>query len=135
MEVNFSELRQKDVINMVDGRHLGRVCNISFTFPECKILGLTVTGCKGFRFSKQEIFLPMDDVIKIGKDAVLVKFGTDDNDCPPPKQPKQPKTCPPPKPDCPPHGNQPPCCPPSFCPPPPSNGYPPQNRRSFDEYD
>ncbi len=102
MEVTYSALKQKDVINLVDGKHLGKVCDITFTFPENKVQGFTVTGCKGFRFSKQEIFLPIKDVVKIGADAVLVKLGKEERpDCPPPK-PDCPPKCPPPCPPCPP---------------------------------
>lgn len=107
MEINYSELKQKEVINLIDGKHMGKVCDISFTFPKSDVLGFTVTGCKGFRFSKQELFLPLKNVVKIGHDAVLVKFGKED---PPPEPPR----CPPP--------NAP------NCPPPP-------NRRNYDEYE
>lgn len=111
MEVIFSELKQKEVINVADGRHLGRVCDLSFTFPEGKIIGLTVTGCKGFKFTKQEVFLPLKCIVKIGEDAVLVNLS---DDAPPP----------------PPPGKGQPHCPPP-CPPPP----PHQSRRSLDEYE
>lgn len=111
MEVNFSDLKQKDVINLSDGRHLGRVCDIAFTFPENKVLGFTVTGCKGFRFSRQEVFIPVKNVTKIGEDTVLVNLEKD-------SRPSKPD-CPPSKRDCPP------------CPPP----CPPPDRRSYDEYE
>lgn len=123
MELSFTELKQKDVINLIDGKHLGRVCDLTFSFPESKVLGFTVTGCKGFRFSKQEVFLPINTVVKIGKDAVLVKFGKEE-DCH--EKPKcKPKPCPPP---CPPNPCPPKPCPPQ-CPP-----YP-NDRRSYDEYE
>ena len=80
MEVNFSSLKQKDVINVIDGKNMGRVCDLSFSFPENCVLGFTVTGCKGFKFSKQEVFIPIKNVTKIGKDAVLVKFGENPTD-------------------------------------------------------
>lgn len=124
MEVNFSDLKQKDVININDGKNMGRVCDLSFTFPENNVVGFTVTGSKGFRFSKQEVFIPVKQVVKIGSDAVLVKFGDGS------ERPKPPNPCPPP---CPPNN-----CPPNNCPPnkyPPN--YPPQprDRRSYDEYE
>ena len=131
MEVNFSDLKQKDVINLNDGKNMGKVCDLSFTFPENNVLGFTVTGCKGFKFSKQEVFIPIKQVVKIGKDAVLVKFG-DDNQGRPPKPPK------PDFPPCPP-GNRPPnCLPPNNCPPnncPPNCPPPRPDRRSYDEYE
>ena len=131
MEVNFSDLKQKDVINLNDGKNMGRVCDLSFTFPESNVLGFTVTGSKGFKFSKQEVFIPIKQVVKIGKDAVLVKFGEEH----PNRPPKPPKPdCPPP---CPPNNRPPNClppCPPNNCPP---NNFPPQrpDRRSYDEYE
>lgn len=120
MEVVFSELKQKEVINVSDGRHLGKVCDLSFSFPEGRIGGFTVTGCKGFKLTKQEVFLPLKCVVKIGEDAVLVNVNDNPpTDCPPPHQPN----CPPPhQPNCPPP--YPPNCPP-----------PPQSRRSLDEYE
>ena len=120
MDITFSELKQKDVINLFDGKNLGRVCDITFSFPENKVLGFTVTGCKGFRLSKQEIFLPIKTVNKIGTDVVLVNFGKDEA----PDKPPKPDKCRPPK-----------NCPPEYCPPQCPPNCPPQNRRSFDEYD
>lgn len=117
MDTTFSELKQKDVINLFDGKNLGRVCDVSFSFPENRILGLTVTGSKGFKFSKQEIFLPIKTVTKIGADVILVNFGKDNERDNPPHKPDK---CRPPK-----------NCPPDYCPP----DCPPQNRRSFDEYE
>ena len=125
MEVNFTALKQKDVINLNDGKNMGKVCDLSFTFPENNVLGFTVTGCKGFKFSRQDVFIPIKQVVKIGKDAVLVKFGENNPDRPPGPD------CPPP---CPP-GNRPPnCLPPNNCPP---GNRPPQrpDRRSYDEYE
>lgn len=108
MEVTFSQLKQKDVVNLNDGKNLGRVCDVTMEFPSNNVLGITVTGGKGFRFTKQDMFIPVNSIVKIGEDAVLVKLGGGKPDCPPPK----------PKPDCP-----PPCPPPRH------------DRRSFDEYE
>ena len=127
MEQTFSDIKRKDVINLVDGKNLGRVCDITFTFPENRVQGFTVTGCKGFRFSKQEIFLPIKCVVKIGKDAVLVKFGKDAPEAEHLSEGRAPAHCCPPD-NCPPDN----CCPP-FGQKPPSR--PPQPRRSYDEYE
>lgn len=95
MEFTFSRLKQKDVINISDGKNLGKVCDITVTFPENNFTGITVTGCKGFKFTRQEVFIPVSNVVKIGEDAVLVKLsdGKPPHDCPP----KRPDNCPPPK--------------------------------------
>lgn len=119
MEVTFSELKQKDVINLVDGRHLGKVCDMTFTFSEGDVQGFTVTGGKGFRLSRQDIFIPLAAVVKIGKDAVLVNHGDREQEKPAP--PKKQGKCPPAP------------CPPKLCPPPAP--CPPRDRRSLDEYE
>ena len=124
MEQTFSELKKKDVINVIDGKHMGRVCDISFTFPENRVHGFTVTGCRGFRWSKQDVFLPIKCVVKIGQDAILVKFGREEGEQPPPPPP------PPPNGPC----NPNPCNPMRNCPPPPPRPYP-QGRRDYDEYE
>lgn len=110
MEVTYSSLKQKDVINLSDGKHMGKVCDLTFCFPENRVTGFTVTGCKGFKFTRQELFIPIKCVTKIGEDAVLINFGGEQ----------------PPPPKCPPKH------PPEFAPPPPPQ---PQPRRSFDEYE
>ncbi|MCI9407529.1 MAG: PRC-barrel domain containing protein [Clostridia bacterium] len=114
MEFTFCGLKQKEVISLNDGKNLGRVCDITFSFPENNLLGLTVTGGRGFKFTRQEIFIPMRSVVKIGEDAVLVKLD-DKSDKPekPDKRPPKHNCCPPP-------------CPPYNCPP---------DRRSYDEYE
>ena len=113
MEFTFTQLKQKDVVSVIDGKNLGRVCDITLSFPENNLLGLTVTGCRGFHFSKQDMFIPIRQVVKIGEDTVLVKMEQRD-DCSPPPPPKRPPKCPP---------NN---CPPNPCPP---------DRRSYDEYE
>ena len=102
MELSFHDLKQKDVINVSDGTNLGKVCDISVSFPECNWLGITVSGCKGFKLTnKREVFIPVNLVVKVGEDAILVKSDDRNPPCPPPKD-----KCPPPKDKCPP--NRPP---------------------------
>lgn len=107
-----------DVVSVSDGKNLGRVCDMAFFFPEGKIKGFFVTGSKGFKFTKSDVFIPISDVVKIGEDVVLVKLGKE--------KPPKGDNCPP-KPPCPPQFPQfPPNCPP--CPP-------PDPRRNFDDYE
>lgn len=88
MDFTFSQLKQKEVINLTDGKHLGKVCDISFTFPENDFSGIFVTGCKGFKLSRQEQFVPVRSITKIGEDAVLVKLEAAKPERPPQKPPQ-----------------------------------------------
>ena len=76
METSFTELRNKEVINVLTGKLLGNVCDIVVDFRKNIILGLVVPGSKSFfNFFKpsQEIYIPYCQICKIGEDVILVE--------------------------------------------------------------
>lgn len=76
METSFTELRNKEVINVMTGRLLGNVCDIVIDLRRNCILGLMVPGARSFfNFfrSSQEIFIPFCNICKIGEDVILVE--------------------------------------------------------------
>ena len=75
MEMSFSELRQKEVINTADGRKLGKICDMVFCYPENKILGFVVPGARAFGAKKMDFFIDLKNIVKIGDDVVLVNVG------------------------------------------------------------
>jgi len=97
METSFDELRQKEVINVKDGKKLGKTVDIVFSCPEGKIAGIVVPGGKSFLFSKNELFIDWRSIAKIGEDAVLVDIpptikplkGGKRGEVPPPPPPQQ----------------------------------------------
>ncbi len=74
METSFLELKQKQVVNICDGKQLGRVCDVVFSFPDGKVQGIVVPGGKGFRWGKADLFVELKNVTKIGVDTVLVEI-------------------------------------------------------------
>lgn len=73
MDTSYRELKCKDVVNVTDGRNLGRTCDIVFSFPEGKVFGIVVPGKRGLRFFKNnDLFISLKNVVKIGADVVLV---------------------------------------------------------------
>lgn len=74
MELNFSELRAKEVVNTQDGRKLGKVCDIVLCYPENRWLGIVVPGGK-FSFKKNDLFIDLKNIVKIGEDVILVNVG------------------------------------------------------------
>lgn len=74
MELSFSELRAKEVVNTQDGRKLGRICDLVLCYPENKWIGVIVPGNRGFG-KKNELFIEMKNIVKIGEDVVLVNVG------------------------------------------------------------
>ena len=111
MELSFNQIKKLQVISLTDGKNLGRVIDMSFFYPENKVKGFTVTGGSCFKFMREEQFIPVSQIVKIGEDVILVKLE------------EKGKPCPPEKPSCPPN---------PFCPPPKrSDG----SRRDMDDYE
>ncbi len=81
METGYCQLKQKEVVNVKDGKKLGRVCDVVFTFPEGKTLGIVVPGGKGF--FRPNLFIDLCSIVKIGEDAILVEVRPDPKSQPP----------------------------------------------------
>ena len=80
MELSFSELRAKEVINTVDGRKLGKVCDIVLCYPENRWLGIVAPN-GGFGFKKNSVFIELRNIVKIGEDVILVNIGLPRKQC------------------------------------------------------
>ena len=79
METSFGELRRKEAININDGKRLGKVSDVVFTYPEGRVQGIVVPGGRGFRWGKAEVFVELKCVTKIGVEW--------EASCPPPPPP------------------------------------------------
>ena len=75
MELSFSELRAKEVVNTQDGKKLGKVCDVALCYPENKWLGIVVPNGRGFAFKKNELFIDLKHIVTIGEDVILVNIG------------------------------------------------------------
>ena len=75
MELSFSEMRTKEVINTQDGKKLGKVCDIVLCYPENRWLGIVAPGGRSFGFKKNNFFIELKNIVKIGEDVVLVNIG------------------------------------------------------------
>ena len=93
MELSYNVIKKLDVVCLNDGKNLGRVCDLVFLYPENRVKGFFVTGGKGFRFARQEEFIPITSVTKIGEDVILVKREEKKEKCPPRRERN---CCPPP---------------------------------------
>ena len=98
MELTFSELRAKEVINMQDGRKLGKVCDIVLCYPENRWIGIVAPNGSAFGFKKNGLFIELRNIVKIGEDVILVNVGfahkqgrRNKGVMPPPSPPEQPR--------------------------------------------
>lgn len=75
-QYSFLELSKKTVVNVADGKELGRTCDIFFT--SCGgVCGFSVPGKKSLLktiTSAESIFIPWNRIIKIGADIILVEL-------------------------------------------------------------
>lgn len=74
--LSTDKLKDKEVINIHDGRSLGYVFDIEVDLQEGKIKGIVVPITKGFRsvFSKNDhdYVIPWENVKTVGDDVILV---------------------------------------------------------------
>ena len=74
MQLNFSQLRTKEVVNTQDGRKLGKVCDIVICYPENRWIGIVAPNGKWFG-TKRGLFIDLKHIVKIGDDVILVNVG------------------------------------------------------------
>lgn len=75
--IRTSDLAQKDIITVKDGRNLGPIADIEVNLEEGRVEALIVPGRGKFLrlFSRENDFvIPWKDIIKIGDDVILVEF-------------------------------------------------------------
>ncbi len=74
MEISFDSLREKEVINIYDGKKLGHIIDIIFDRQSGRVTGVVVPGIKKFMKRTEDIFVPIDNLKKIGEDVLLIKL-------------------------------------------------------------
>ena len=72
MDYNFSDLKKKKVINVADGRDLGKITDLIISYPEGKIKSVIVPGKKNMFVSGSELIIDFSCIGRIGDDAILV---------------------------------------------------------------
>ena len=78
--MRFSDLQDKDVINVCDGRNLGKTDDLEIDCAAGQILALVVVdNPKGWSFFKSKskdegVVVPWHRIVRIGDDAILVEL-------------------------------------------------------------
>lgn len=70
-------LRQKEVINVLDGTRLGYVCDVEINFNDGRIEGIVLPGQRRWFgiFGKQsEYIIPWENIIRVGDDIIIVEM-------------------------------------------------------------
>lgn len=77
MNQNMTNLTEKQVINICDGRILGYVTDFKIDPCDGRLTAIIVPGEGGFFSLKRcaDIVIPWEKICKIGKDTILVDIG------------------------------------------------------------
>jgi len=71
-----SDFRQKEVINIKDGKRLGVIVDMEFDLHAGRVTAIVVPGPSrwmGFVKSDNDLVIPWEDIRKIGDDVILVE--------------------------------------------------------------
>lgn len=76
MELSFKDLKNRDVINITDGKCLGRITDLTISFPRAVLIGITVPGSRKNwflqLFDRNKFYIEERKILKIGNDVILV---------------------------------------------------------------
>lgn len=73
--LRVSDLRAREVINVLDGRRLGFIGDLDIDLEVGRIRGIVVPGqgkILGLFGRDNDIYIPWDKIVKIGLDVILV---------------------------------------------------------------
>lgn len=74
MDISFNDLKIKEVVNLYDGKRLGHIIDMVFDSMSCKVLGVVVPAEKKLFQKKDDIFISVEKIKKVGDDVILVKL-------------------------------------------------------------
>lgn len=77
--IKISDFQAKDVVNVMDGKNLGQICDLELNVSLGRIDAIVVPGKVNGKFlglfgSGDEIVIPWRNILKIGKDVILVRL-------------------------------------------------------------
>ncbi len=74
MEISYSELRAKEVVNLQNGARMGKIIDMIIDSNGKNVLGIVVPGMKKLFKPGEDIFVPWCNISKIGNDVILVSL-------------------------------------------------------------
>lgn len=73
--MNLSDLQNKDLINIIDGKKVGNIIDAKFDIETGVINALLIEPSKSFFSLKNNVLeIKFSDIDKIGEDVILIKY-------------------------------------------------------------
>lgn len=84
MSESLTDLTEKQVVNVCDGRILGYIVDFKVDICNGRLTAIILPGESGFFGFKKctDVIIPWEKICKIGKDAIIVDIGV----LPPPEE-------------------------------------------------
>lgn len=69
------DLKQKEVINIVDAERLGYICDVDIDFENGRLRSVIIPRRSGFRLfgKREEYVIPWEKIVSVGRELVLVR--------------------------------------------------------------
>lgn len=83
MTIRIGDLRDRDVVNINDGKRLGLINDIELDVESGTIKAIIIPGAGGFMGvlgRKQDLVISWDKIVKVGVDTILVDFHVENDD-------------------------------------------------------
>lgn len=77
--VKISDLRMREVVNILDGKKLGNISDIELDLDNGRVTAFILPGrVRGFSIftKREEVVVPWEKIIRIGRDVILVEVQT-----------------------------------------------------------
>ncbi|HHW60964.1 MAG TPA: YlmC/YmxH family sporulation protein [Syntrophomonadaceae bacterium] len=74
--IKISDLRTRDVVNIMDGKKLGNIIDIDLDLEKGRVLAFILPGkLRGWSVfaRREEIVIPWEKIVRIGRDVILVE--------------------------------------------------------------
>ncbi|MBS4540076.1 YlmC/YmxH family sporulation protein [Clostridium sp. D2Q-11] len=79
--IKASELREKEIVNVVDGSKLGLISDIEIDLAEAKIKAIIMPkpgGIMSFFSKSNNIIIEWKDIVRIGREVILVNINSEE---------------------------------------------------------
>ena len=89
MNIVFSDICEKEVINCTDGSVLGYIADMEISSDDYRIIAITVRVTSGLFCKKEKIRITCDKIEKFGRDVIIVNYCNNliqNNNCEKPKK-------------------------------------------------
>ncbi len=74
MEISYNELRCKEVVNLQNGARMGKIIDMIIDSNGKDVLGFVVPGARKLFKANEDIFVPWNNITKIGSDVILISM-------------------------------------------------------------